>query len=238
MSLQNVLQQLLQSAQGLTQPNSTPNTGAQRQESKSSLSLGSFAGGALSGGALALLMGNKKFRKMGGKVATYGGVAALGAVAYRAYDEWKAKQAQPQASSQPQAQPVEQYVANIQQLPAPQLENQSRLLLAAMISAAKADGHINQQEQQLLDAEFGKLQASETDRAWLAAQLQSPADPAAVAALVTTPEEKAEVYLASLLVTEADIFMEKAYLDELARQLSLEPGLKEHLEQTALSVQP
>lgn len=238
MSLQNVLQQLLQSAQGLTQPNSTPNTGAQRQESKSSLSLGSFAGGALSGGALALLMGNKKFRKMGGKVATYGGVAALGAVAYRAYDEWRAKQAQPQASSQPQAQPVEQYVANIQQLPAPQLENQSRLLLAAMISAAKADGHINQQEQQLLDAEFGKLQASETDRAWLAAQLQSPADPAAVAALATTPEEKAEVYLASLLVTEADTFMEKAYLDELARQLSLEPGLKEHLEQTALSVQP
>ena len=157
MSLQNVLQQLLQSAQGLTQPNSTPNTGAQRQESKSSLSLGSFAGGALSGGALALLMGNKKFRKMGGKVATYGGVAALGAVAYRAYDEWKAKQAQPQASSQPQAQPVEQYVANSQHLPAPQLENQSRLLLAAMISAAKADGHINQQEQQLLDAEFGKL---------------------------------------------------------------------------------
>ena len=229
MSLQNVLQQLLQSAQGLTQPNSTPNTGAQRQESKSSLSLGSFAGGALSGGALALLMGNKKFRKMGGKVATYGGVAALGAVAYRAYDEWKAKQVQPQTQQpqQPQQpQPVEQYVANIQQLPAPQLENQSRLLLAAMISAAKADGHINQQKQQLLDAEFGKLQASETDRAWLAAQLQSPADPAAVATLATTPEEKAEVYLASLLVTEADTFMEKAYLDELARQLSLEPGFE------------
>src|SRR5690606_1854755 len=112
--------------------------------------------GALSGGALALLMGNKKFRKMGGKVATYGGVAALGAVAYRAYDEWKTKQtqSQPQAQPQPQVLPVEQYETTIQQLPAPQLENQSRLLLAAMISAAKADGHINQQEQQLLDAEF------------------------------------------------------------------------------------
>lgn len=59
-----------------------------------------------------------------------------------------------------------------------------------------------------------------------AAQLQSPADPAAVATLATTPEEKAEVYLASLLVTEADTFMEKAYLDELARQLSLEPGFE------------
>jgi uncharacterized membrane protein YebE (DUF533 family) len=39
-----------------------------------------------------------------------------------------------------------------------------------------------------------------------------------------------------VLITSADSFMEKAYLDELSRQLQLEPGLKEHLEQTALQV--
>ncbi|GAA4417084.1 hypothetical protein GCM10011450_10760 [Advenella faeciporci] len=47
-------------------------------------------------------MGNKKFRKIGGKVATYGGVAALGAAAYHAYGQWKENKTQPQqTSSQP-----------------------------------------------------------------------------------------------------------------------------------------
>jgi uncharacterized membrane protein YebE (DUF533 family) len=40
----------------------------------------------------------------------------------------------------------------------------------------------------------------------------------------------AEIYLASLLVTDNDSFMERAYLDELARQLKLDPALKSSLE--------
>jgi uncharacterized membrane protein YebE (DUF533 family) len=41
------------------------------------------------------------------------------------------------------------------------------------------------------------------------------------------------MYLASLLVVDEESYMERAYLDELARQLKLEPGLKERLEQHA-----
>jgi len=41
-------------------------------------------GGALAAGALGLLLGNKSARKMGGKALTYGGLAALGVVAYKA----------------------------------------------------------------------------------------------------------------------------------------------------------
>jgi len=43
----------------------------------------------------------------------------------------------------------------------------------------------------------------------------------------------AEIYLASVLVTEQDNFMERAYLDELARALQLEPSLKAALESRA-----
>ena len=50
---------------------------------------GPFGKGALVGGALGLLLGNRKARKMGGKVAVYGGLAALGVMAYKAYGEYQ-----------------------------------------------------------------------------------------------------------------------------------------------------
>ena len=40
----------------------------------------------------------------------------------------------------------------------------------------------------------------------------------------------AEMYLASLIMVDEESYMERASLDELARQLKLEPGLKTQLE--------
>ncbi|MBV4396532.1 tellurite resistance TerB family protein [Advenella alkanexedens] len=208
MSIQNVLQQLMQSAQGLM---SEKNNSQAKPASSSgnSSSLKGFADGALTGGALALLMGNK---------------------------------AQPQqATSQPPAAPAPAQIAHqtqaFKQLPATELEQHSKLILSAMISAAKADGHINADEQRLLEAEFDRLNASPDEHAWIRAQINGPADPATVAKLVKTPEQAAEAYMASVLVNGADSFMERAYLDELARQLGLEESLKTHLENSALSPQ-
>ena len=86
MSIQNILQQLLQSAQKMGQTSTSSNKDL---STKAASALSGFTGGALTGGALGLLLGNKKFRKIGGKVAAYGGVAALGVVAYNAYNEWQ-----------------------------------------------------------------------------------------------------------------------------------------------------
>jgi len=55
--------------------------------------LGGAGGGALAAGAMGLLLGNKKARKFGGKALTYGGLAALGVIAYKAYGNWQAQQA-------------------------------------------------------------------------------------------------------------------------------------------------
>jgi uncharacterized membrane protein YebE (DUF533 family) len=57
-----------------------------------------------------------------------------------------------------------------------------------------------------------------------------------VARAATTPELAAEMYLASLLVVDETSFMERAYLDELARQLRLPAGLKAELETQAAQV--
>lgn len=51
-----------------------------------------FGGGTLAGGALGMFLGNKRLRSFGGKTAAFGGVAALGALAYRAYSDWQAQQ--------------------------------------------------------------------------------------------------------------------------------------------------
>ena len=91
MSARQLLDQLLQSGQGLLS-----DAGSRVQNAtggKGSSFLTGLGGGALGAGALGLLLGSKKARKIGGKVAMYGGMAALGALAYRAYGDWQRKQA-------------------------------------------------------------------------------------------------------------------------------------------------
>ena len=102
-----------------------------------------------------------------------------------------------------------------------------------MIAAAKSDGHVDDRERSLLDGELGRVLAPAELRAWVEAELRRPVEPAEVAAVATSPEMAAEIYLASLLVVDETSTMERAYLDALARALQLEPGLKSTLEARA-----
>jgi uncharacterized membrane protein YebE (DUF533 family) len=106
-------------------------------------------------------------------------------------------------------------------------------MFKALVAAAKSDGHLDERERGLIDAEMARLQADASEREWLAAELQRPLDPAEVARAATTPELAAEMYLASLLVIDETSFMERAYLDEFARQLKLPAALKTELEKQA-----
>ena len=230
MSIQHLLQQVLQSGKGLAQDAGS----AINSRSSSQNPLGGFGGGALMGGALGLLLGNKKFRKMGGKLAGYGGAAALGALALKTYQDWQGRQNTHTPAAVTGSSPAPAAPLRLTDVETPQMELHSRAMLAAMIAAAKADGHIGADERALIEAEVQRLGSDESDRRWLHAELERPTDPAAVAALAQSPEMATEIYLASLLVTEQDSFMERAYLDELARALKLDPSLKADLEKTAL----
>ncbi|MGL5292352.1 MAG: DUF533 domain-containing protein, partial [Aeromonas sp.] len=66
---------------------------------------------------------------------------------------------------------------------------------------------------------------------WIDAELARPLDPHALAREVTDMELATEVYFVSLLAIEVDHFMERGYLDELARALKLEESLKLSIEQ-------
>jgi len=216
MNSRGLLDQLLKSGQELLQKQSgNSGTGG----GLNGLLTGA-AGGALGAGALGLLLGNKKARKFGGKALTYGGLAALGVIAYKAYGNWQAQQA-----SAPQGEPQ-----TLDRLPAPQAEVHSQAILKALVSAAKADGHVDARERQLIEGEFSKLTGDAELQRWLEAELNKPLDPVEVARAATTPEMAAEMYLASVLMVDEEHFMERAYLDELARQLKLDPALKAELE--------
>lgn len=187
-----------------------------------------FGKGALAGGALAMLLGSRKARKVGGKLALYGGVAAVGMLAYKAYGDWKKQQGGTAASASPQT---------VDALPPPEAESHSQAILRALIAAAKADGHIDAREREVIEGEFVRVGADTELRGWLSAELEKPLDPAEVARAATSPEVAAEMYLASLLAADEQSFMERAYLDELARQLKLDDGLKAKLEEQVASAQ-
>lgn len=68
------------------------------------------------------------------------------------------------------------------------------------------------------------------EQAWLKAELAKPVDPVAIASLATDPHLASQMYAISVSIIDSTNFMEKAYLDELAKQLDLTPELKAELE--------
>ncbi len=215
MKIQGFLDHLLKSAQG----GGAAGTGgtAPAQGGLGGMLNADFGKGALTGGALGLLLGKNKTTR---KLATYGGLAAIGVMAYKAYGDYKQQQG---------GVPVEPQT--VDRLPPPQVELHSQAILKALVAAAKADGHVDARERQVIEGEFSRINQDAELQQWLHAELEKPLDPAEVARSATTPEIASEMYLASLMAADDQNFMERAYLDELARQLKLDEALKSRLEQ-------
>lgn len=204
-------------------------TGSDLTSQLSSL-LSGKGGAALAGGALGLLLGSKSGRKMGGTVLTYGGLAAVGALAYKAYQNYQQQQQTTNSAHQAPVQPLEQ-------LPAPVQEAHSKAILVALIAAAKADGHIDARERQLIDGEIAKITNDNSMQQWFDKELQKPLDPAEIARYATDEAMASEMFLASVLVVDEENFMEKSYLQELARQLRLPVELQQSLRAQVAEVQ-
>lgn len=193
--------------------------------------LGGFGGGALTGGLAGLLLGSKKGRKLAGNALTYGGLAVAGALAYRAYQNYQAgKQASPAATGVPLLPPPADTPFN----PVQEADQQSlaRNLLRAMISAAKADGHIDAAEQANIFAQMDKMNVGAEDKVFVMDELRAQLDVDAVARCARTPEEAAELYTVSLLAIDVDNPSERAYLALLAARLKLDDKLVAHLHAT------
>ncbi|WP_223931456.1 tellurite resistance TerB family protein, partial [Aeromonas caviae] len=147
-----------------------------------------------------------------------GGAAALGGLAYKLYQDWQTQQSTPAQPTQP-----------LDTLEGKALDARANLLVRAMVAAARADGHIDAAERQKIQ-EYLTEQGERDAARWIDAELSRPLDPHVLAREVTDMELATEVYLASLLTIEVDHFMERGYLDELARALKLDDNLKGSIE--------
>ncbi|MEE4136777.1 MAG: tellurite resistance TerB family protein [Desulforhopalus sp.] len=97
-----------------------------------------------------------------------------------------------------------------------------KLLVRAMIAAAKADGRVDNQELERIVGKIGTDGVSDEERQFVSEELRAPVDIAGLAAAVTSPVVAAEVYAASLLAIEADTPEEIGYLRDLAAALGLD----------------
>ena len=189
------------------------------QQQSGSSTLKSLGAGAVGGGLVNLLMGSKKSKKLGKKVGKnalkIGGAAALGALAYTVYNNWQGKQKT--------ASVREDFNAN------DTIHNE--LIIKAMIAAAKADGHVDVEEMQRIESTLKEAGADTGLQTMLHNELNKPLDPSEIARLAQSPQQASEIYLASLIVVDEQNFMEKAYLQELAKQLQLAPEVTFQLEQ-------
>ena len=191
---------------------------------------GGFAGG-LAGGALASAFMGKKGRKLTKSAVKIGGLALVGGLAYKAWQNHKQSGAVPTPGMAPATgpEPVPAVPQGTGFLPSPGdtrgAEALSQLIVRAMISAAKADGQIDTRESQMILQQVNSSQLDEEDKAFLFAEYSKPLDIEGLVAAVDSPEHAAEVYAASVLVAHPASPAEKIYLDTLARALQLEPGL-------------
>jgi uncharacterized membrane protein YebE (DUF533 family) len=103
-----------------------------------------------------------------------------------------------------------------------ELERRARLVLRAMISAAKADGQIDGGEVQRIVGKLEEDGAGDEARGFVLDELRRPQDLDTLLREVDSKETAVEIYGASLLAIEVDTPAERDYLRHLAERLSLD----------------
>jgi uncharacterized membrane protein YebE (DUF533 family) len=222
MDVRALFDQLLQSGRELAsqgqslveQKLNIPSEGPQRKAALSNMGTG-----AAIAGVTALLLGTSSGRGLTGLAVKLGGLAAVSGLAYKAFQDWQAKKGEAPVDPGPAA----------HTLNGPQLDQRSLALLKAMLAAAKADGHIDENEQAKIDAYLQKLALNPEAHNFIKNELAKPLSAKEIAAGADSPAAAAEIYLTSLLAINMDNDKERQYLEELAKELKLSPELVSEL---------
>ncbi len=190
----------------------------------------------LAAGALAaVLLGTGAGRQVTGTAVKLGGLAAIGGLAYKAYQNYKAGQKPADVAREPELLPPPAG-DSFDPAQAPQGEAEFALtIVRAMIAAAKADGRIDEAERgKIIDKVGLSGGGAPAPHARRAARAAAP-EGGARAAAATPQAQKIELYTASRLAIDPDTRAERGYLDMLAGRLSLPDALVDHIEATVAS---
>lgn len=189
----------------------------------------------LAAGALAaILLGTGSGRAITGSALKLGGLAAVGGLAYKAWQNYQngAKPVQTPASGNPELLPPPSD-SGFHPAQAPQGEDEFTLsLVRAMIAAAKADGHIDDTERRKIADRLSLAGIGEDAERFISAELDMPLDIETLVASAQTEAQRVELYTASRLAIDPNTRAERGYLDLLAGRLALPDALVDHVEAT------
>lgn len=188
--------------------------------SKNADLISKIGGGTAAAGLLSVLFGRKKGKGMSWVQA--GSMAALGALAYHGYQKYQESQKGAKGEVLDKA-AFTPNVANEEQ--------NSRVILRALIAAAAANGEIDAAERALiLQENGGDVEAAQ----WLEHEAKHPVGIAELAQEVgSNTALAAEVYLAARMVCGEIDRKEAVFLSQLAHALNLDDKLVESLEKHA-----
>lgn len=198
--------------------------------------LGSGVAGSAAGGAAAALLvqgpGSKKGGKMAGRVATPGGAAVVGALAWKAYERYRDSDGSGAGTAGDAPVPAwrgldEEQFAPRSSAPA---ARRDLLVLRAMITAAHADGHIDTEERLRIYGRIEALDLSHAEKGLLLEEIASPLSLEALAEQVPNRALAAEVYLGAVLMLAKPSASDRRFLEALAEQLALPVRMVRSLE--------
>jgi uncharacterized membrane protein YebE (DUF533 family) len=197
-------------------------------QAKGMLGDNQMAAGAAMGALGGLLFGTSAGRGLAADAAKLGGLALIGGLAYKAYQNYSAGKPlvvmEQAALAAPAGSGFEPDIAT---------NETAVLFIRSMIAAAAADGHIDEVER---GAIIGGLKEAGFDPAantWLESEMANPASMDDLVAGATTPELAAQIYTAARLAINPDTGIEKDYLAGLSGELGLDAQLVAHIDMAA-----
>ncbi|UVF19154.1 tellurite resistance TerB family protein [Microvirga terrae] len=191
-----------------------------------------------------LLFKGRKKGKMTGNLVKLGGLAVIGGLAYKAYQNQQAARgtsgggtAEPSAPAARFEEDVAQSALSLPETsrfhPVSQTEDDALLFLRTMVAAAAADGHIDQAERARIVKGLTEAGIDPEASRWLETEMASPADVEELAANVNDPDKAAQVYAAARLAIDPDTMQEREFLHQLAEALDLDPAMRAQIDDTA-----
>lgn len=186
-----------------------------------------------SGALVAVLLGTKTGRSLGGSALKIGGMAAIAGLGYQAWKNYQAGQAPVEAAQggQPEliAPPAE---SDFSAEPASVDADFALSLVRVMIAAARADGHVDDAERARIHDKLELSGLGNDAVEFLDRELNQPVDMDAIVASAVSEVQKVEMFTAARLAIDPDTRAERGFLDLLAGRLGLADPLVDHIDAT------
>jgi uncharacterized membrane protein YebE (DUF533 family) len=184
-----------------------------------------------------VLMGSRKSGGIAARAAGLGGLALIGVLTYKAYQNYQEGRPLLGTGSHSTADKGQPGMAPVADLDLAAASDDDALLFArAMVAAASADGPLDNRERARIVQALSQAGIDPQSTRWLEDELASPASVEDIADRVQTPEKAAQVYAAARLAIDPDTMQEREFLRQLALSLDVDPALARQIDDAAAEV--